>query len=153
VTQDAFRHEPDPEFPGWHTWTSNGAERFNTHGLGRLILRREGETSARLRLVETTGLHSNMHDNIHGGVTLSLIDVGMFAAIYAVLGANAAGAVTLDLHNQFIGAGRIGQPLDVISQVMKETRRLVFLRGTVEQDDHLVASFVGTLRKPNAPRP
>jgi hypothetical protein len=33
---------------------------------------------------------------------------------------------------------------------MKETRRLVFVRGTVEQGDHLVASFMGTLRKPSA---
>ena len=148
----AFIHEPDPEFPGWHTWTSSNGVRFNAHGLGRMILRREGERSARFRLVETTGQHSNMHDNIHGGVTLALIDVAMFATIFAVLGADAAGAVTLDLHNQFIGAGRIGQPLDVVSEVMKETRRLVFLRGTVEQDDHLVASFVGTLRKPSQAR-
>lgn len=149
MTPDAFLHEPDPEFPGWHTWTANGPERFNTHGLGRMILRREGDRNARLRLVETTGLHSNMHDNIHGGVTLALIDVAMFAAIFATLGADAAGAVTLDLHNQFIGAGRVGQPLDVVCEVMKETRRLVFLRGTVEQEDHLVANFVGTLRKPS----
>jgi uncharacterized protein (TIGR00369 family) len=150
VATGAFIHEPDPEFPGWHTWTSSNGMRFNAHGLGRMIIRREGERSARFRLVETTGLHSNMHDNVHGGVTLALIDVAMFATIFAVLGADAAGSVTLDLHNQFIGAGRVGLPLDVVSEVMKETRRLVFLRGTVEQGDHLVASFVGTLRKPSA---
>lgn len=150
MAQDAaFIHEPDPEFPGWNTWRLNEGLRFNTQGLGRMIIRREGECSARLRLLEAEQRHSNLHDNVHGGVTLALIDVAMFATIYAVLGADAAGSVTLDLHNQFIGAGRVGKPLDVVSEVMRETRRLVFLRGTVEQDDHLVSSFVGTLRKPS----
>lgn len=150
MAKGAFIHEPDPEFPGWYTWKLDDGTRFNSQGLGRMVIRREGERSARLRLLEVETRHSNLHDNVHGGVTLALIDVGMFAAIYSVLGADAAGSVTLDLHNQFIGAGRVGQPLDVVTEVMKETRRLVFLRGTVEQGDHLVASFVGTLRKPSA---
>ena len=59
-----------------------------------------------------------------------------------------AGAVTLDASTQFIGAGRIGEPLEVVIELLKDTRRLVFLRGTVEQGDHLVAAFSGTLRKP-----
>ncbi|WP_232491997.1 PaaI family thioesterase [Novosphingobium kaempferiae] len=148
----AFIHEPDPEFPGWHTWKLNEGSRFNSQGLGRMLVRREGDRSARLRLVEAGVQHSNVLDAVHGGVTLALIDVGMFAAMFTVIGADAVGAVTLDLQNQFIGAGRIGQPLDVVAEIMKETRRLVFVRGTVEQDDHLVASFMGTLRKPSASR-
>ncbi|KHK91164.1 PaaI family thioesterase [Novosphingobium malaysiense] len=144
-----FIHVPDPENPGWHTWRVNDDARFNTYALGRMIIRPEGERGARLRLLDVETRHSNLLSNVHGGVTLALIDVAMFAAIYTVLGADAAGSVTLDLHNQFVGAGRIGEPLDVVSEVVKETRRLVFLRGTVEQDDHLVANFIGTLRKPS----
>jgi uncharacterized protein (TIGR00369 family) len=145
----SFIHAPDPEFPGWASWQLHDNSRFNTQGLGRMLIRCEGERSARLRLIEAEQRHSNIHNNVHGGVTLALIDVAMFATIYAVLGADAAGSVTLDLQNQFIGAGRVGEPLDVVSEVMKETRRLVFLRGTVEQGDHLVASFMGSLRKPS----
>lgn len=145
----AFVHEPSPEHPGWHTWTLNDDTRFNTQGLGRMLIRREGERSARTRLLDVETRHSNLHDNIHGGVTLAFIDVAMFGTIYVVLGADAAGSVTLDLHNQFIGAGRVGRPLDVVAEVVKETGRLVFLRGTAEQDDHLVSSFIGTLRKPS----
>lgn len=149
MAKGAFIHEPDPEFPGWHSWKLDDGTRFNSQGLGRMIIRREGDLGARLRFVETEARHSNIHGNVHGGVTLALIDVAMFAAIYTVLGADAAGSVTLDLHSQFIGAGQIGDPVDVVCEVMKETRRLVFLRGTVEQGDHLVASFMGTLRKPS----
>ena len=143
-----FVHEPAPEHPGWHTWKVNDAARFNAQALGDMLIRPEGERSARLRLADVAERHSNLHGNVHGGATLALIDVAMFATAYTVSGADAAGSVTLDLHNQFVGAGQIGQPLDVVSEVMKETGRLVFLRGTVEQGDHLVSSFVGTLRKP-----
>lgn len=146
----AFVHQPDPEFPGWNTWQLADETRFNRQGLGRLLLRREGDRGARTRLVEVEARHTNLHDNVHGGVTLALIDVAMFATMFTVLGADAAGSVTLDLHNQFVGAGRRGQPLDVVAEIVKETGRLVFLRGTVEQEDHLVASFIGTLRKPSA---
>ena len=51
-----------------------------------------------------------------------------------------------------IGAGRPGVPLEALVEVMRETRRLVFLRGTVVQgdgDEHLVASFSGIVRKPS----
>ncbi len=152
MVQNAFVHEPDPEFPGWHTWELNEGPRFNSHGLGRMIVRPDGPRSACLRLLEVDERHSNILDAIHGGVTLAMIDVGMFAAACLIVGPAMIGGVTLELTNQFIGAGRIGEPLDVVSEVMKETGRLAFMRGTVQQGDHLVASFMGTLRKPGAPR-
>ena len=144
----AFIHQPDPAHPGWHTWDLADAARFNPIVMGKLIVRREGERSARLRMISTETRHSNMHGNIHGAVTLALIDIGMFATVHAALGGNMSGSVTLDLNTQFIGSGVIGEPLDLVGEVMKETGRLVFLRGTVEQSHGLVASYIGTIRKP-----
>lgn len=146
----AFIHEPDPQNPGWHTWDLIDQERFNPVVMGKLLVRREGDRSARLRLVETRAMHGNLHGNVHGGVTLSLIDIAMFATVFGVIGEQAAGSVTLDLSTQFVGSGRLGESLDVVSEVMKETRRLVFIRGTVEQADNLVATYMGTLRKPTS---
>lgn len=146
----AFIHVPDPDHPGWHTWHLVDETRYNSAVMGKLIVRPEGERAARLRMTDTRELHSNLHSNVHGAVTLGLIDIAMFATVYTVLGADAAGSVTLDLNCQFIGTGKIGIPLDAVSEVMKETRRLVFLRGTVEQDGQLVASYIGTIRKPTA---
>jgi hypothetical protein len=37
--------------------------------------------------------------------------------------------------------------LDAVAEVLKETKRLVFLRGLVEQDDVMVAAFSATIRK------
>ncbi|MEW9856931.1 PaaI family thioesterase [Novosphingobium sp. M1R2S20] len=144
----AFIHQPDPEHPGWLTWDLADPTRFNPLVMGKLIVRPEGERAARVRMLTTETRHSNLHSNVHGAVTLSLIDIGMFATVCTVLGIEAAGSVTLDLNCQFVGSGAIGEPLDMVGEVMKETGRLVFLRGTVEQGHSLVASFMGTIRKP-----
>lgn len=146
----AFIHESDPQHPGWHTWDLFDQDRFNPVVMGKLLVRREGDRSARLRMLDTRAMHGNLHGNIHGGVTLSLIDIAMFATVYGVIGEAAAGSVTLDLTTQFVGAGRLGEPLDVVSEVMKERRRLVFIRGMAEQGDNLVATYMGTLRKPTS---
>lgn len=144
-----FQYAPSDQYPGWHTWNLQDETRFNARGLGPMLVRAESDHQARIRLIEPGRQHSNVHDNIHGGATLALIDVAMFAGIYVILGADAAGSVTLDLHNQFIGAGRYGEPLDVVVEIVRETGRLVFLRGRCEQGDRLVSSFMGTLRKPS----
>jgi uncharacterized protein (TIGR00369 family) len=145
----AFIHEPSVDQPGWHVWELDDPCRFNGVAFGRMLLRAEGERRARLRLPEVQARHTNLHGKVHGGLTMSLIDVGMFATMYTVIGPQVSGSVTLDLNCQFIGSGLPGEPLDCVSDVMKETGRLVFLRGTVEQAHGLVASFLGTLRKPS----
>jgi len=91
--------------------------------------------------------HSNLQDMIHGGTTLALIDVSMFAGMRTLTDNEAARAVTLELSTQFIGAGRMDEPLDAVVEVLKETRRMVFMRGHIEQGEHLVAAYSGLVRK------
>ncbi len=143
-----FDSAPDPENPGWFTWNLSDPTRFNGHAMGHIIIRREGARSARMRLVPGHQ-HSNLHNTLHGGVILGLVDVSLFGASAMVLGQELVDAVTLDLSAQFIGAGQLGIPVDIVTEILKETKRLVFVRGLVEQGDHLVASFTGTLRKPS----
>jgi acyl-coenzyme A thioesterase PaaI-like protein len=57
-------------------------------------------------------------------------------------------AVTLDLSVQFIGAGLVDEPLDAEVELLKETGRLLFMRGLVLQGETRVAAFSGTIRKP-----
>lgn len=140
-----FDHQPDPENPGWHCWNLSDQTRFNGM-LGHLIARPEGERSARLRLMPERR-HTNLHDNVHGGAILGLIDIALFAAARTVLGPGLDGAVTLDLTNQFVGAGKPDKALDAVTEVVKETGRFVFLRGIVEQAGEPISSFTGTLRK------
>ena len=140
----AFAFGEDPDHPGWHSWRLKDDTRYNGF-LGKLIVRQEGDI-ARVRMVPTR-IHTNLQDAIHGGTTLGFIDVSLFAASRMFGLIDAGTAVTLDLSAQFIGVGRMGQPLDAEVECLRETRRLIFMRGLVVQGDTKVAAFAGTIRK------
>ena len=146
-----IRHEPDPDNPGWHTWNLADNTRFNAQTMGHMLVRKDSDTLCLVRMFPERR-HTNLLDMVHGAITLALIDVSLFASMRMLTGGDAGGSVTLELSSQFIGAGKPGIPLDAVVEVMRETKRLVFLRGTVVQgdaDEHLVASFTGIVRKPS----
>lgn len=138
---------------GWISWNLKDQTRFNAF-IQPLSVRVEtstpdGRPCARVRMLPTRK-HSNLGNNVHGAVTLALVDVALFAAAHQFGSLNAGHSVTLDLSTQFIGAGRIDEPLDAVVELVRETGRLIFLRGLVVQgdgDSHIVLSFAGTIRK------
>ncbi len=152
VDQRGFIYEPDPDNPGWHRWELADDTRFNAQTMGRMLVRPESDRTCRVRMFPERK-HSNLLDMVHGAVTLALVDIALFAAMRTLLNGNAGGSVTLELSSQFIGAGALDKPLDAVVEVMRETKRLVFMRGTVvqgEDEAHLVATFSGIVRKPSA---
>ena len=108
VDNAAFSYGPSADHPGWYTWDLKDQDRFNSHVMGPLLVRREdspgGAIGVRLRMFPERR-HSNLLDAVHGGITLSLIDVSLFACMRHAMDGDAAGSVTLDLSTQFIGAG------------------------------------------------
>jgi acyl-coenzyme A thioesterase PaaI-like protein len=152
MTGQTFEYGPSPDHPGWFTWNLSDKTRFNAQTMGDMIVRKDSDTCCRLRMFPEIK-HSNLLNIVHGAVTLGLMDIALFAAMRTLLaGSNASGSVTLELSSQFVGSGRLNEPLDAVVEVMRETRRLVFLRGTVVQgqdDSHLVATFSGIVRKPS----
>jgi len=114
--------------------------------IGPLLVRAEEDDVARVRM-DVKRHHTNGGNGIHGGTTLGLVDVSMFAGLHILRGTDASRAVTIDTSTQFVGAGDPSRPLDSLVEVLRETRRLAFLRGLVVQDDDLVASFTGTVRR------
>ena len=144
-------HAPDPDHPGWHTWNLADDTRFNAQTMGHMLVRKDSDSLCRVRMFPERR-HTNLLDMVHGAITLALMDVALFASMRLLLGGDAGGSVTLELTSQFIGAGKPGVPLDAVVEVLRETKRLVFLRGTVvqgEADEVLVASFSGIVRKPS----
>jgi uncharacterized protein (TIGR00369 family) len=139
-----IRHEPDPEHPGWWTWEIEEEDRFNAT-IGKLLVRADGEKRARCRMFP--GLRqSNLGNVAHGGAILTFIDMAMFAGGH-LAGADIAYSVTLDLSAQFLSPARLGVPLDATVELLRETKRLAFMRGLVVQGEETVASWSGTLRK------
>lgn len=137
-------HRPDPDHPGWWSWTVKTDTRFN-RVLGRLLVREGGPGRGICRMFPDES-HSNLGDMIHGGAILTFIDMALFAG-GRMAGADVNGAVTLDLSTRFLSPGRIGVPLDAEVELLRETGRLIFLDGRVTQEEELVASFTGALRK------
>ena len=151
-----FASDPDPEHPGWIRWKLSDDTLYNESVLGRMVARVEGER-ARVRIFPRRHL-SNLAGNVHGGATLGLVDCSLFCAMKLLRGIDARGSVTIGLETQFIGAGDPAQPLDAVIEVLRETGRMAFLRGLVEQGGDearagtLVAAFSATLRKPSSAR-
>ena len=138
---------------GWISWNLKDKDRFNSM-IEPLSVRVEsptpdGRPRARVRMLPERR-HSNLGDNVHGAATLALVDIALFAAAHQFGSLDAGHSVTLDLSSQFVGAGRIGEPLDALVEMVRETGRLIFLRGLVVQgdgDSHIVLSFAATIRK------
>ena len=156
LSEDVFEHGPDPENPGWRHWNLKDQTLFNGAVMGRMITRVDDDGRARLRMFPERK-HENLQGIIHGAVTLSLIDISLFTTMHTIGGGNAGPSVTLELSTQFVGAGQVDQPLDAVTEIVRETGSMVFVRGMVEQGEQVVASFSGIVRKmhrrPEAPSP
>ena len=145
--EKVFEATPDPANPGWNHWNLKDETLFNGAVMGRLITRVDSDgLMARLRMFPERR-HQNLQAVIHGAVTLSLIDIALFATLHSVGSGNAGPSVTLELSTQFIGAGKAEKPLDAVTRILRETGNLVFMQGSVVQEEHLVASFSGIVKK------
>ena len=144
-----FTYEDDPDAPGWKRWQFRDPTRFNAF-LGPLLVRVE-DGQARVRMMPRHE-HSNLRGDVHGGTLLGFMDVALFAGARGLGALQAGGGVTLDLSAQFIGGGRIGEPLEARVELLRETSRILFMRGLIVQEGQpTIASFTGTLRKSTPP--
>lgn len=146
LPDDVFEHGPDPENPGWRHWNLKDRTLFNGAVMGKLITRVDDDGKARLRMFPERR-HENLQGIVHGAVTLSLIDIALFTTMHNLGSGNAGPSVTLELSTQFVGAGDPARPLDAVTEIVRETGKLVFVRGTVEQEGDRVAAFSGIVRK------
>jgi uncharacterized protein (TIGR00369 family) len=135
---------PAPEHPGWHEWRVPGP--FNREVIGTLLVREEGTGVARTRMFPAP-LTGNVHGMIHGGIIAALADATLFAGPGLLTGQDLGASVTVELSLQFIGAGRMEEPLDGLVSILRETRRMIFCQGRIVQGDNTVAGFSGIIRK------
>jgi acyl-coenzyme A thioesterase PaaI-like protein len=81
---------------------------------------------------------------------LGFMDMALFAAGRAFGVLTAGTAATLDLATQFIaGAPLEDGPIEARVELLRETGRLLFLRGLIVQGETITTSFTGTIRKPS----
>ena len=140
----------DGEHTGWTRWRRDDDGRF-TAMLGDFYFRGGASGGVECRM-ETTRRHSNGLGFLHGGFIMSFIDMAMFAFIFRQLENSAA--VTLSCATDFLSAGIVGKPIEASGEILKETGKMLFVRGLVTQEGEKIASFTSTMRKVSRlPRP
>ncbi len=142
LTEEPSEH---PDYPGWLDWKVGEEQHFTRAIMGPILGRCEGDV-ARIRIIPREE-HKNLNGIIHGGIVMAHIDGSMFAGSTLLIRKDLRGSATVELNTHFVGAGDPEKPLDCLVEIVKETGKLIFCRGTVVQDEDIVASFSGILRK------
>jgi uncharacterized protein (TIGR00369 family) len=138
------------EHAGWTRWRREDDGRF-TSMLGDFYFRANAAGAVECRMM-TERRHSNGLGYLHGGFIMSFIDMAMFAFIFRQLENSAA--VTLSCATDFLSAGIVGKPIEASGEILKETGKMLFVRGLVTQEGEKIASFTSTMRKvQRMPRP
>jgi len=146
-----FTSDPDPDNPGWFRWKLRDPDCYNSF-LGPMIVRRGGDgvadDIARVRMFPERQ-HRNLGDVVHGGTMMGFIDCALFAAMRVLELGPSGSAVTLELQTHFIGAARLGEPLEAQVEIARETGRFLFMRGLVVQGEaqENMASFTAIVKK------
>jgi acyl-coenzyme A thioesterase PaaI-like protein len=132
--------ELDKRLVGWEKW--EGFDAFEDH-CGPMFFRKiEGQDCSRLLLTEK---HMNGQDNLHGGMLMTFADYVLFVLARDRL--DGQRAVTVSFSCDFIATAGEGDMLEGSGEVIRETGRMMFLRGLVTCGDSTLLNFSGVLRK------
>lgn len=89
--------------------------------------------------------HCNGHGMLHGGLLMTFADFAMFAFARPVLENGAA--VTAGFSSEFISAGPKDALIEATGEVVRATRSLIFVRGTIFTGDTTIMTFSGILKR------
>ena len=98
--------------------------------------------------------HCNEHMGfLHGGAVMTFADVALGAPCLRALGG--MNAVTMQLNTHFVAPARVGEFLYCKAELVRRTKRLMFVRGLIMVDDRVVASCDGvwSIVNPKALKP
>lgn len=85
--------------------------------------------------------HGNKRGVVHGGMIATAFDVALGNASWDAAGQRPCATVQLNV--QFVGAVQLGEFALMAVELVKTTRTLVFLRGTMTVDGRMVATADG----------
>ena len=141
---------PDPDEPDWYRWTPEASSSFaGLYGLVRVL--QKGPGRARVKITPDPHLNSST-GAIHGGAIAGYVDIAIFAGSVGSGVAMPDGAGTVELSVHYLTQAFLGQPLEAEVEVLRDGGRLVFVRGTIEQGEALIASYTALIRKNSPPK-
>lgn len=99
---------------------------------------------------KVTDKHLNGGRFMHGGCFMTFADFSLFVIAQPALAGQQA--VTATFNSELVGAAFEGQLVECRGEIVKNTRSLVFVRGTLTADGETIMSFSSALKK-RGPRP
>lgn len=81
--------------------------------------------------------HGNKRGVVHGGMIMTAFDVALGNASWTA--SSGKPCATVQLNTSFVGAVKMGDFVFVRAEIVKATRSMIFLRGTMLVDDRVVA--------------
>lgn len=126
----------DPESAGWTKRRSQGPF---TQLVGPVWIRREAGGSACAFLAEER--HTNARGVVHGGMLMSFADHMLGWLVWDAVEKNAC--ATVSLNNQFIAAAKPGDWIEMRGRIVRQTRSLVFVQGTMTVGERIVLTSEG----------
>lgn len=141
---------PAPFFPectssDWQTMTMVDGPSFDRQ-IGPFEFRKlsQGHAQARFHANE----HSqNIQHGLHGGYLAARAEQVFYLPMYTDRCVALGRVVTIDFNMQFLQGGQVGQDIFADVELLKETGRMGFTRGTLRQGEQTLCSFSATLRK------
>lgn len=102
----------------------------------------EGETRCALLL---EGHHCNTGGIAHGGLLMTFADYATFAIAREAIGG--PGGATVSMHHDFCAPASVGDLLEAEAEVVRETNRMVFMRGRMYVGEATVTIFSAVIKK------
>ncbi len=89
--------------------------------------------------------HGNLHGTMHGGMLMTLADQVLGMTVMDAVGD--VPVVTVSLNTEFVAAAFPGDWLVGRAEIVRKTRSLIFVRGTICREDDIVLSAAGVWKQ------
>ena len=101
---------------------------------------------AEMRVQPHTGC-ANVMGSLHGGFLSAIAEQSLFLPLYLHGRCSRGGIVVIDFALSFLASGDIATPIVARLELLRETGRMAFVRGTLWQGDVAITAYSGTVRK------
>jgi acyl-coenzyme A thioesterase PaaI-like protein len=99
--------------------------------------------------LRVSGTHSNLMGNCHGGVLMTLLDVGLSASLRQRMSA-AGGTPTMTLNTEFVNAAKQGEWIEYRAENVDVKRRFGFVSGVIYCGERRIAKGSGVFYLPES---